>query len=241
MDIKGKDSLYSKLFHVIVDKGILAGMSGSELKIYHCLLRHVNDVTRNCWPSNETITRETGVCLSSIPKHTKRLHEHWMLCKKWRKDRKNFYHMYNREELEDLHPKNAEIRPHRDNTEILKDDRGRFVSPQNINELDPKNIHKQHPKDTDLDNPKNTDNKKNYIRRKIEKETKKKMYDGSALACLESQASPVSPMLKSYIGQVIDAITCKCLVDLKGEEAIQMIRSGRIKLQEGVNLNNGGL
>lgn len=99
----GKEAGWSKFFHLVVDSGVWAQLSGKARAVYIVLQRHVDDVTRICWPSIELIAREAGIHVRNVSAALAEL-ERWHLIKRWRKDRKNFYHLYPADKLKDLLP-----------------------------------------------------------------------------------------------------------------------------------------
>ena len=70
---EGKGRNFGKLYHSIVDGGVLAAMKPTDLKVYHVLVRYADFKTRNARPTDQTIARKAGVHVSSVPPARQRL------------------------------------------------------------------------------------------------------------------------------------------------------------------------
>ena len=71
--------------------------------VYMALIRHENSRTKKCFPSYETMARETGLCKATVIKHIGLL-EKYGLIKKKLECRKNYYTLIDFEELKKEKP-----------------------------------------------------------------------------------------------------------------------------------------
>ena len=192
------DINWSKLFHVVVRRGMWARLSNKAKAVYPVLHAHIDDNTRNCWPSNVLLAQEAGLHEKSVPAATEELVRR-KLIKKWRKDRKNFYHLYTEQELEDLLPFTMDVSqgPHKmDKSPLFKprDAKGRFIHPLSKDEPLPCPTDTAPPYETALEAPSDLDTNKNPSRRNREKEvSNKNLPAGSASALAGAKASPAFP------------------------------------------------
>lgn len=174
----GKEAGWSKLFHLVVDRGVWAQLSGKARAVYIVLHRHVDDVTRICWPSIELIAREAGIHVRNVSAALAEL-ERWHLIKRWRKDRKNFYHLYPADKLKDLlpqkmdvsiSPRKMDVRPLRKRRNVL----GRFMPASVMDEPVPALVDRSHPSAMETVAPSAVESKKSSLRRGLEEEKEKK-------------------------------------------------------------------
>lgn len=202
----GKEAGWSKLFHLVVDRGVWAQLSGKARAVYIVLQRHVDDVTRICWPSIELIAREAGIHVRNVSAALAEL-ERWHLIKRWRKDRKNFYHLYPADKLKDLlpqkmdissSPRKMDIRPLRKRRNVL----GRFMPASVMDEPVPVLVDGSHPSAMEAVAPSAVEPKKSSLRRDLEEEKEKKSTAGAASAPAGACASP-AVAAKGYIEYLI--------------------------------------
>ncbi len=174
----GKEAGWSKLFHIVVDRGVWAQLSGKARAVYIVLHRHVDDVTRICWPSIELIAREAGIHVRNVSAALAEL-ERWHLIKRWRKDRKNFYHLYPADKLKDLlpqkmdistSPRKMDVRPLRKRRNVL----GRFMPASPVEEPAPSSVDHSPPSAMETVAPPAVEPKKSSLRRDPEEEQEKK-------------------------------------------------------------------
>lgn len=192
----GKEAGWSKLFHLVVDRGVWAQLSGKARAVYIVLHRHVDDVTRICWPSIELIAREAGIHVRNVSAALAEL-ERWHLIKRWRKDRKNFYHLYPADKLKDLlpqrmdvssSPRKMDVSPPRKRRNVL----GRFMPASTMEEPVPALMDCSHPSAMETVVPPAVEPKESSLRRDLEEEKEKKSTAGSASAPAGACASPAA-------------------------------------------------
>lgn len=192
----GKEAGWSKIFHIVVDHGVWAQLSGKARAVYIVLHRHVDDVTRICWPSIELIAREAGIHVRNVSAALAEL-ERWHLIKRWRKDRKNFYHVYPADKLKDLlpqkmdistSPRKMDVRPLRKRRNVL----GRFMPALVMDEPVPAFVGRSHPPAMETVAPPAVEPKESSLRRVPEEDPNKKKQTGSASAPSGAFASPAA-------------------------------------------------
>ncbi len=192
----GKEAGWSKLFHIVVDRGVWAQLSGKARAVYIVLHRHVDDVTRICWPSIELIAREAGIHVRNVSAALAEL-ERWHLIKRWRKDRKNFYHLYPADKLKDLlpqkmdissSPRKMDVRPLRKKRNVL----GRFMPASVMDEPVPALVDRSHPSAMETVAPPAVEPKESSLRRVPEEDPNKKKQAGSASASAKASAEPAA-------------------------------------------------
>ncbi len=83
----------NELNYVLIELGI-------NPLVYIALKRHENSKTKKCFPSYETMARETGLSKTTVINHIKLLEKHELITKKL-KCRKNYYTLVNFEELKE--------------------------------------------------------------------------------------------------------------------------------------------
>ncbi len=195
-----RETHWSKLFHIVVDSGVWAALSPKARAVYGVLLRHTDDATRVCWPGNVLIAQEAGIHPNLVPRATEELVQR-RLVKKWRKDRKNFYHLYPKVKLEDLLPGKMEIStpPQKMGSSPLernRDSQGRFVRPSLMGKPAPALVDEQDPSSVVSVPPPSVGAKKNPLRRNNEEGQSKDEPAGSASALSEAKASPALDAMK---------------------------------------------
>ena len=170
---------WTKFQNFIIDKGIWAGLSRKAKALYPVLLSHAHYITRVGCLSVDTIKRETGLSKGDIPEARKELVDKGLI-KIWRKGYLNFFQILDK----DMYRQNTDTYPLEEvsirkiRTHIPRNKaNGRFASPQNTDN--------ESPQDPDTyPYPQNTDTKENI------EYYKENRLEGSASACLKSQASP---------------------------------------------------
>ena len=202
----GKEAGWSKLFHIVVDRGVWAQLSGKARAVYIVLHRHVDDVTRICWPSIELIAREAGIHVRNVSAALAEL-EQWHLIKRWRKDRKNFYRLYPADMLKDLlpqkmdvsrSPRKMDVSPLRKRRNVL----GRFMPASAMDEPAPSLVERSHPPAMETVAPPPVEPKENSLRRVPEEDPKKEKQAGSASASSKASAEPAAAA-REYIEYLI--------------------------------------
>lgn len=200
--MEGQDKNFTKLFHVVVDSGAWATLRPAARTVYVVLLRHLDDVIRNCWPSNDVIANKAGIHPRSVSKATEELQKRGLL-KKWRKDRKNFYHLPKEVLLPSImdastYPRKMGGSP----PARRRNAKGRFTPPHAVDEQYPSPMDEPTPRKTDAVDPSNMDGKKSPRRRDKEEEfTKKKAHvSGPGSAGLKGQHAPETPQDPSSAG-----------------------------------------
>ncbi|MBI3988772.1 MAG: helix-turn-helix domain-containing protein [candidate division NC10 bacterium] len=83
---------FGKFPVAVVTSGAWASLSVKAKAVYPVLLAYARWSNRQAWPSNERLAKEAGVNIRSIPAATAELERRGLL-KKWRHDRKNYYHL----------------------------------------------------------------------------------------------------------------------------------------------------
>jgi hypothetical protein len=71
--IRDESPRFSIIHHALADSGLLAEMSGSDLKGYVGLKRFANFTTQRCYPSIETLVSVTGLSRGGLFNVIKRL------------------------------------------------------------------------------------------------------------------------------------------------------------------------
>lgn len=181
-----RESGWAKFFHVIVDRGVWACLSGKARVVYIVLLRHIDDITRNCWPGIGLIAREAGIHVRNVSAALAEL-ERCHLIKRWRKRLKNFYRLYPADMLKDLLPQKMDVSvsPQKMDVSPLRKRRnvlGRFMPASVVDEPAPALVDRSHPSAVEA--------KKSSLRRDLEEEKEKKNMAGSATASAGASAEP---------------------------------------------------
>ncbi|MBE7031962.1 MAG: helix-turn-helix domain-containing protein [Ruminococcaceae bacterium] len=86
----------NELNYVLIELGI-------NPLVYMALIRHKNSKTKKCFPSYETMARETGLSKTTVINHIKLL-EKYELIEKKQQHRKNYYTLIDFEELKKEKP-----------------------------------------------------------------------------------------------------------------------------------------
>jgi len=178
----GKEAGWSKVFHIVVDRGVWAQLSWKAKAVYIVLHRHVDDVTRICWPGIGLIALEAGIHVRNVSAALAEL-ERWRLIKRWRKDRKNFYHLYRADKLKDLlpqkmdisnSPQKVDVRPLRKRRNVL----GRFMPASPVEEPAPSSVDHSPPSAMETVAPPPVEPKESSLRRVPEEDPNKKKQGG---------------------------------------------------------------
>lgn len=91
----------NELNYVLIELGI-------NPLVYMALIRHENSRTKKCFPSYETMARETGLCKATVIKNIGLL-EKYELIKKKQQHRKNYYTLIDFEELKKKKPDTGNV------------------------------------------------------------------------------------------------------------------------------------
>ena len=176
---KEKEFGWAKLFHIIVDSGVWARLSEKARAVYIVLLRHTDDITRNCWPGNELVAKEAGIHVRTVTAALAELVQKDLI-KKWRKDRKNFYHLYSKKDLICLLPAKMEVSSSPRKMEISppqkhRDSSGRFVRPSPVEKPAPPPMEQPCPAVVEAVLPAGVEQKESSLRRISQEDPKKKI------------------------------------------------------------------
>lgn len=160
-----KKQHYLTIPHIVVDSGLLAVMKPSEIKVYAVITRYKNFRTGWCFPSVDTISRDSGYNKNVVCKATKRLESYGLILKRRSPKTLNFRNLY--KVLEDpeinfnIIPQKMEKRGQR-----VRGKDGKWkAAPQNSENAIPRNMETDTiPRKRELDNiPQNMENKKNEV------------------------------------------------------------------------------
>ena len=170
---------WAKLFHIVVDSGVWAQLSEKARAVYIVLLRHTDDITRNCWPGNELIAKEAGIHVRTVSAALAEL-ERRHLIKKWRKDRKNFYHVYSKKDLICLLPAKMDVSTSPRKMAISpprksRDSRGRFIRPSTMEKPAPPPMEQPCPSAVEAVVPASMEEKESSLRRISQEDQEKKI------------------------------------------------------------------
>jgi len=222
-----KDKDFTKQFHYHIDDGTWAKWSPKAQAVYPVILRHAGYTSRKAILSIETIANESGVTSDSVQAGIKEIIASGYVSKRRGGAGIKFMNIYTMHKEKSL--KSVVDNITRKKTVKRKAKRnlitGKFVATAK-NTVDCSRVN------TVTDTSRENHGKKESL------ETLNRDNAGSSSA-FQGQASPVSPMLKSYIGKTIDSpATLSVIVSVGGAEAIRLIRNGEIMLSKGVNFDN---
>lgn len=74
---------FAMLPNALIERGILAHLRGSAIKVYQAILHAVRRNRMTCWPGVETLARWSGVPQSKVSEQTDYLERHRLIVKKW--------------------------------------------------------------------------------------------------------------------------------------------------------------
>ena len=125
-----KDKDFSKIYHIVVDSGILSKLNGKEAKIYIVLCRYADYVTGISKPTVMTISRLSGVSKNDVKKAVDKLEAMGLILTERTGERFQFRRIYGVIRRDWIEPTFAlSVIPARDKgrIKISRDNKGRFL------------------------------------------------------------------------------------------------------------------
>ena len=149
----GKDKDFSKIYHVLVDKGILARLSGKEIKIFLAINRFADYQTGIAKPTVMTIVKLSGVSKNHIRKAVEKLEAAGLILTKRTGERFMFRKIYGIVKKDWIEPDVAlsVISKGKNRRRIMvRGDKGRFERiPENTESPIPVTVESKSPEDTE--------------------------------------------------------------------------------------------
>ena len=125
-----KDKDFSKIYHIVVDSGILSKLNGKEAKIYIVLCRYADYVTGISKPTVMTISRLSGVSKNDVKKSIDKLEAMGLILTERTGERFQFRRIYGVIRKDWIEPAFAlSVIPanKKGHIKVSRDDKGRFL------------------------------------------------------------------------------------------------------------------